>query len=48
MSLHHQEYSHFRLTTLNDIKYLSIRLRKADKEEILEDISETEEAKKEE
>jgi len=35
MSLHHQEYSHFRLTTLKDIKYLSIRLRKADKEEIL-------------
>jgi len=28
-------YSHFRLTTLEDIKYLAPRLRKEDKQEIL-------------
>ncbi len=35
MSLHQQEFSHFRLTTLEDIKYLAPRLRKEDKQEIL-------------
>ena len=35
MSLHQQEFSHFRLTTLEDIKYLAPRLRQEDKQEIL-------------
>ena len=35
MSLHHQERSHFRLSTLEDIKYLAPRLRQEDKQEIL-------------
>ena len=35
MSLHHQERSHFRLSTLEDIKYLAPRLRQEDKKEIL-------------
>ena len=35
MSLHQQEFSHFRLTTLEDIKYLGPRLRQEDKQEIL-------------
>ena len=35
MSLHHQERSHFRLSTLEDIKYLEQRLRQEDKQEIL-------------
>ena len=35
MLQHHQESSHFRLTTFEDIKYLAPRLRQADKEEIL-------------
>ena len=35
MLQHHQEHNHFRLTTLEDIKYLAPRLRKSDKEEIL-------------
>ena len=35
MSLHQQEFSHFRLTTLADIKYLAPRLRYEDKQEIL-------------
>ena len=35
MSLHQQEFSHFRLSTLEDIKYLAPRLRKEDKQEIL-------------
>ena len=35
MSLHHQERSHFRLSTLEDIKYLAPRLRHEDKQEIL-------------
>ena len=35
MSLHHQERSHFRLSTLEDIKYLAPRLRREDKQEIL-------------
>ena len=35
MSLHHQELNHFRLSTLEDIKYLAPRLRKEDKQEIL-------------
>tara|TARA_S200000501_G_scaffold45870_1_gene37097 strand:- start:7401 stop:7895 length:495 start_codon:yes stop_codon:yes gene_type:complete len=35
MSLHHKGYSHFRLSTLDDIKYLAPRLRKADKQEII-------------
>ena len=36
-----KEFSHFRLTTLKDIKYLAPRLRKTDKEEILAGIGET-------
>ena len=35
MTLHHQERSHFRLSTLEDIKYLAPRLRQEDKQEIL-------------
>ena len=35
MSLHHQELNYFRLSTLEDIKYLAPRLRKEDKQEIL-------------
>jgi len=35
MLLHQQESSHFRLTTLKDIKYLAPRLRYEDKREIL-------------
>ena len=35
MSPHHQERSHFKLTTLEDIKYLAPRLRQEDKQEIL-------------
>ena len=35
MSLHQQEFSFFKLTTLEDIKYLASRLRKEDKQEIL-------------
>ena len=35
MSLHQQEFSHFRLSTLEDIKYLAPRLRQEDKQEIL-------------
>ena len=35
MLQHHQEFSHFRLSTLEDIKYLAPRLRKEDKQEIL-------------
>jgi len=35
MSLHQQEFSHFKLTTLEDIKYLAPRLRQEDKQEIL-------------
>ena len=35
MSLHQQEFNHFRLSTLEDIKYLAPRLRKEDKQEIL-------------
>ena len=35
MLQHQQESSHFRLTTLNDIKYLAPRLRREDKQEIL-------------
>ena len=35
MSLHQQEFSFFKLTTLEDIKYLAPRLRKEDKQEIL-------------
>ena len=34
-------YSHFRLTTLEDIKYLAPRLRQSDKEEILAGIGST-------
>ena len=34
-------YSHFRLTTLEDIKYLAPRLRQTDKEEILAGIGKT-------
>ena len=34
-------YSHFRLTTLEDIKYLAPRLRQSDKEEILAGIGKT-------
>ena len=36
-----KEFSHFRLTTLKDIKYLAPRLRQTDKEEILAGIGET-------
>ena len=32
---HQKEFSHFRLTTLEDIKYLAPRLRQEDKQEIL-------------
>ena len=35
MLQHHQGNNHFRLSTLEDIKYLAPRLRQADKEEIL-------------
>jgi len=35
MLQHHQGHNHFRLSTLEDIKYLAPRLRQADKEEIL-------------
>jgi hypothetical protein len=35
MLQHHQGNNHFRLSTLEDIKYLAPRLRKSDKEEIL-------------
>ena len=35
MLQHHQESNHFRLSTLEDIKYLAPRLRTSDKEEIL-------------
>ena len=35
MSLHQQEFSYFKLTTLEDIKYLGPRLRQEDKQEIL-------------
>ncbi len=35
MSLHQQEFSYFKLTTLEDIKYLAPRLRQEDKQEIL-------------
>ena len=35
MSLHQQEFSYFKLTTLEDIKYLAPKLRKEDKQEIL-------------
>ena len=35
MLQHQQESSHFRLTTLEDIKYLAPRLRREDKQEIL-------------
>ena len=35
MSLHQQESSHFKLSTLEDIKYLAPRLRHEDKQEIL-------------
>ncbi len=35
MSLHQQGFSYFRLTTLEDIKYLAPRLRQEDKQEIL-------------
>ena len=35
MLQHQQESSHFRLTTLDDIKYLAPRLRREDKQEIL-------------
>ena len=35
MLQHQQENNHFRLSTLEDIKYLAPRLRKSDKEEIL-------------
>ena len=36
-----KEFSHFRLTTLKDIKYLAPRLRQTDKEEILAGIGKT-------
>ena len=36
-----KEFSHFRLTTLEDIKYLAPRLRQTDKEEILAGIGKT-------
>ena len=36
-----KEFSHFRLTTLEDIKYLAPRLRQSDKEEILAGIGRT-------
>ena len=35
MLQHHQEFSHFKLSTLEDIKYLAPRLRHEDKQEIL-------------
>ena len=35
MSLHQQGFSYFKLTTLEDIKYLAPRLRQEDKQEIL-------------
>ena len=35
MLQHHQESNHFRLSTLEDIKYLAPRLRYEDKREIL-------------
>ena len=35
MLQHHQESNHFRLTSIEDIKYLAPRLRQSDKEEIL-------------
>ena len=35
MSPHQQEFSYFKLTTLEDIKYLAPRLRQEDKQEIL-------------
>ena len=35
MLQHHQESNHFRLTSLEDIKYLAPRLRHEDKQEIL-------------
>ena len=35
MLQHHQGHNHFRLSTLEDIKYLAPRLRTSDKEEIL-------------
>ena len=41
MLLHQKERSHFRLTTLEDIKYLAPRLRQTDKEEILAGIGKT-------
>ena len=41
MLQHQQESSHFRLTTLEDIKYLAPRLRRTDKEEILAGIGAT-------
>jgi len=42
MLLHHQEQpSHFRLTTLEDIKYLAPRLRYEDKREILASVGTT-------
>ncbi len=35
MLQHQREFSYFKLTTLEDIKYLAPRLRKEDKQEIL-------------
>jgi hypothetical protein len=35
MLQHHQEHNHFRLTTIEDLKYLAPRLRYEDKREIL-------------
>ena len=35
MLQHHQESNHFRLTSIEDIKYLALRLRYEDKQEII-------------
>ena len=41
MSLRVQEYSHMRMSTLNDVEYLAPRLRFGDKQEILASLGST-------
>ena len=38
MLQHHQEHNHFRLTTIEDLKFLAPRLRYEDKREVLDSV----------